>query len=325
VLWTRQFGLGSTEHAKAITTDASGTIYVAGQALYILDGETDPERIGGAFVRTYGAQGDLKGSFQLKTIGGASEIMAIAVHGSELVIAGSQGSDPSAPEYTARDLFVRRIDVTGNAVWGDVLNGKEGPNENSFDSACGVAADGEGNTVLLGQLNGRLEGVSSRAGVVVRKYGPTGAPLWTKFFENAGCAVNSGALRVAADGHIYVVASPEIRKLAPNGDVLWTKNVFPLGPSCAALAPSALIVAGFTRDVPDAEGDTEDIFVRKYDLEGNELWTRQVGSPGRDAPYALDVDSAGRIYIGGRSMSYGSLPHLLDPAAAGAFLMQMKP
>ncbi|MBX3226831.1 MAG: SBBP repeat-containing protein [Labilithrix sp.] len=321
--WTRQFGAGSTEHAKAVATSAAGTIYVAGQALHFLGDETDPERRGGGFVRTYGADGDLKGSFQLKTAGYGSEVTAIAVSGNDLVIAGQQGTERADP-----DLFVRKIDGAGNTIWGDVLNGqKAGENDNSSDSACGVGVDGEGNAVLLGQLNGPLAGVSGRGGVVVRKYAPGGAALWTKVFEDEGCAVNSGSLRVAADGHVYLAAGTEVRKLGPSGDVLWQKSVDPLhhGLSTIALAPDAVLVAGFTRDVPAAEGDSWDVFVRRYGLDGAEGWTRQLGSPGQDNPYALDVDGAGRIYLGGRSITMsGSLPGVTEPGT-GAFLMQLQP
>jgi hypothetical protein len=42
----------------------------------------------------------------------------------------------------------------------------------------------------------------------------------------------------------------------------------------------------------------QDAFVRKFDFQGNELWTRQFGTTGTDQPQAITFDASG-IYIGG--------------------------
>src|SRR5438093_4890324 len=44
-----------------------------------------------------------------------------------------------------------------------------------------------------------------------------------------------------------------------------------------------------------------DAFLRKYDSAGNELWTRQFGTPGFDAAYSVAVDNNGNIFVAGRS------------------------
>jgi hypothetical protein len=36
-----------------------------------------------------------------------------------------------------------------------------------------------------------------------------------------------------------------------------------------------------------------DVFVRKYDLNGNELWTRQFGTPAVDLAIGVSVDTTG--------------------------------
>jgi len=49
----------------------------------------------------------------------------------------------------------------------------------------------------------------------------------------------------------------------------------------------------------DTNAGSNDIFVTKYDREGNLLWTRQLGTPGGDASNGITVDSEGNVYIAG--------------------------
>ena len=49
----------------------------------------------------------------------------------------------------------------------------------------------------------------------------------------------------------------------------------------------------------------EDAFVRKYDLNGNVIWTRQFGSSSDDSAYAVAIYGSG-IYVAGET--WGTLP-----------------
>jgi len=42
-----------------------------------------------------------------------------------------------------------------------------------------------------------------------------------------------------------------------------------------------------------------DVFIRKYDASGNELWARQFGGSGADVAYGVAVDTVGGVYIAG--------------------------
>ena len=44
-----------------------------------------------------------------------------------------------------------------------------------------------------------------------------------------------------------------------------------------------------------------DAWVRKYDSDGNDLWTNQFGSEGADAAYSGDTDGEGNLYVVGRT------------------------
>ena len=65
-----------------------------------------------------------------------------------------------------------------------------------------------------------------------------------------------------------------------------------------------------------------DAFLSKFDLAGNELWTRQIGTSGYDSSRSVAVDASGDVYISGET--YGDL----DGANAGlydAFLSKFDP
>jgi outer membrane protein assembly factor BamB len=48
----------------------------------------------------------------------------------------------------------------------------------------------------------------------------------------------------------------------------------------------------------------DDAFVRKYNPDGQELWTRQFGSQGRDSAATVAVDDAGGVYVVGTTSGY---------------------
>jgi outer membrane protein assembly factor BamB len=136
-------------------------------------------------------------------------------------------------------------------------------------------------------------------------------------------------LRVNTAGNSYLEEGYDLFKLDATGKQVWKREIgYVVGYTEGAVNPSGeLIIAGFSREIPAAEGDSWDIVVRKYDAaNGIEKWSRQLGTAGTDNVYALDTDAEGLIYLSGRSITLGdALPGLDTPSATGAFLMQLKP
>jgi hypothetical protein len=65
-----------------------------------------------------------------------------------------------------------------------------------------------------------------------------------------------------------------------------------------------------------------DTFVRKYDLAGNELWTRQFGSTGDEYGHGIAVDSSG-VYVTG--LTYGTLPGQTAAGGGDGFVRKYDP
>jgi hypothetical protein len=68
----------------------------------------------------------------------------------------------------------------------------------------------------------------------------------------------------------------------------------------------SLYVTGLTYgDLGGPNAGFDDSFVRKYDLNGNALWTRQVGSAAPDDSLAVSADRLGNVFFTG--ITYGAL------------------
>ncbi len=63
-----------------------------------------------------------------------------------------------------------------------------------------------------------------------------------------------------------------------------------------------------------------DAFVRKYDADGTEVWTRQFGSSSGDQPFGISVDASG-IYVAG--LTAGTLPGQTSAGSADAFVVKL--
>jgi len=66
-----------------------------------------------------------------------------------------------------------------------------------------------------------------------------------------------------------------------------------------------------------------DAFVRKYDSNGNEIWTRQFGTKGWDYAYSVSVDVEGNVYVVG--WTRGALPGQKKVGGYDAFVVKFGP
>ena len=86
-----------------------------------------------------------------------------------------------------------------------------------------------------------------------------------------------------------------------------------------------IYVAGITLGalMGQASAGHKDAFVRKYDASGQELWTRQFGSPETDRALGVAVDANGNVYVAGKT--FGALPNQAAAGLADAFLRRYGP
>src|SRR5262245_2712745 len=136
---------------------------------------------------------------------------------------------------------------------------------NTVDEAHAVAKGPSGVYVTV-VTNGTFPGQTSLApgdrDVFVSRYDEQGNAVWSRQFGSVPVQQEEGTGVATDQTGVYVVG--------------WTLGILP-GQTSA--------------------GDT-DAFIRKYDFNGNVLWTRQFGSPAQDFAYAVAVDGTGVYVVG---------------------------
>lgn len=197
---------------------------------------------------------------------------------------------------------------------------------NAYDEAWGVAIDPSGVTYVAGTTAGAMPGQVAAGGndAFVRATAPDGTVLWVRQF---GTKHDDRAFFVAIDGlgGIYVTGvtagklpgqtkdggfDSYVRKYDADGNALWTRQ---LGTSADDIASevaadaSGVIVIGNTGG---ALGGTnrghDDVFLRAFDPNGNERWTKQFGTPKTDIGFGLALPGDGSFFAIGFTL--GALP-----------------
>lgn len=231
---------------------------------------------------------------------------------------GRVASDFALPGQSSAgsvDTFVRKYDDSGNIVWTRQFGTSD------FDGFSKIATL-DGIQYVVGVTTGTFPGETANGGVdtFIRAYDAAGNPLWTRQIGTAG---GDFSLDVAADASgVYVLGFTSgtfpgqvsagsddfyLAKLALDGSVLWVRQF-----GTSGLDPAIFTLGGVDMDdtgiyvastVPLAlpgqvsVGDT-DAFLRKLDLDGNELWTYQFGTPCTEVLSDIDVQG-GDVFLAG--------------------------
>lgn len=150
----------------------------------------------------------------------------------------------------------------------------------AYDEAWGVAVDASG-VYVVGFTLGALPGQRARGGrdAFIRKYDTAGNVVWTRQF---GTARDDSAYQVSVDGSgVYVTGNTA-------GRLAGSKN------------------AGGT-----------DGFIRKYDVDGNVLWTRQFGTSGEEFTESFALGPGVIMVVG---ITTGSFPGATNRGKNDVFL-----
>jgi gliding motility-associated-like protein len=171
------------------------------------------------------------------------------------------------------DIFLAKYDASGNILWAKSAGGTDD------DEAYGVATDLAGNSYITGYFKSPSitfgtttlvnSGGSIPGDVFLAKYDPSGNVVWAK--KAAGVGDDTG----------YGVAT----------DVLG--NVFVTG-----FFASPSITFGTTTLSNVSPGDA-DVFLAKYDNNGNVLWAKSAGGTNGDIAESVATDASGNVFITG--------------------------
>jgi uncharacterized protein (TIGR03437 family) len=257
----------------------------------------------------------------------AESATGIALNGGAVYVVGlTESTSPTS-------AYLRKLDPsTGTQVWTSVFRNSNGVNG---IAAYGVAADATG-AYVVGSTPGPLSGQPAGPGqdLFIRKYDPNGNALWTNQFGTPFGPEYAFAVSASSSG-VYVAGTTPgllgiqtlptfgydayVRKYDTGGNLQWTRQFGTADNDVAYGAfadDTGMYVVGYTKGVlGTASLGGADVFLRRYDSNGNALWTLQTGSVDDDYGYGVAADASG-IYIGGytdRNSIPESLTNVADP------------
>lgn len=308
-VWAKQMG-GLFATAQAIAVDDSGYVYTTGWFGY--SGDFDPgsgtyslSTTGAVDYDVFVSKLDKDGNFVwAKSIGGINWDQAYTLaldKVGHVYIAGSfRGTadfDPGLSVYTLTsssifnpDIFVVKLDTSGNFVWAKSMGGF------GDEEAKSIAVD------LLGNV------------------------YTTGYFQSADSDFDPSpsSYTITTTGLQDIFVS----KLDSLGNFVWAKKMGGIGDDMGnGIALDELgnvFLTGFFNEPADfdpgvgnytlsAASAARDAFITKLDSFGNFVWAKAMGGIGDDIGFSIVIDGSSNIHTTGKSTGYNISVSKLDP------------
>jgi len=318
------FGDERNDEAHDIELDASENVYVAGITQSALNGPLAGTY--DVYVRKYDASGNVLWTQQWGKRG-YNNFRGLAVEASgNFYVAGDMTDFSDATNY-----YVNKYDPSGTLLRTQVTTSRTNA----------IALDANGNLYVADHAaDGPI--TSTSVPVSLRKYDANGVTQWSAHFGTPG--IESAAdIAVDASGNVYVASDTLgtvenantgkydglLYKFDAAGTLLWTQHFAdPSEDAVGGVAVDALgnvYVAGHTDGaLGGANAGEYDAFIRKYDSDGQVLWTKQFGTSVGDLIWTIRLDTLGNAYVAGPTSGAlaGPLP---PPPSYNAFVRKYDP
>jgi type IX secretion system substrate protein/beta-propeller repeat-containing protein len=343
--WAKSVGSLTTEYVHDITSDAAGNVYVTGEFSGTVDFDPGPGAqtltATGAdiFIGKFDASGNLIWVKSINQEGGYSIAVDAAgnVYTTGLFF-GTADFDPGPGTYTltgagSRDVFVSKLDASGNFIWAKAMGGA------GYEQGNSITVDAAGNVYTTGITDGGDfdpgPGIQLLTGrTFISKLDAAGNYVWavalasadgysiavdaagnvytTGYFANASTDFDPGPgtvnLTHAGNADIFV------SKLDASGNFVWAKGIggadAEVGSSLALDATGNIYITGSFQNSVDFDpgagtniltsvSGTSDMYVSKLDASGNLVWAKSMGSSSEEDGISLAVDASGNVYTSG--------------------------
>jgi len=289
-IWGKSLGGSNSDYGLDVTFDKLNNVYVSGYFSRTVDfdpGDEVFEMTSNGQIDIYILKLDQDGEFNwAKQFGGPQSDRGISVDvdtSGNVFLAGvfnmDVDFDPSENEFLltsqgSEDIFVLRLDEEGALVWAKSFGG------DMQDWCSSMKCDNYGNIYLTGYFNSEVN------------------------FDEEG---NDGFMSSNGDDDVYVL------KLSIEGKFQWVKQLAgESGENGRALAVDIfgnVTVAGHFESTVDfdpgpdeyflSSNGERDIFVTKLNIDGDFLWTSQIGGAEDDLCFGLTSDMIGATFLTG--------------------------
>jgi len=275
--WVKQAGGPNVDKALSIDADNAGNFIITG--FYYATATFDAQSITSAglqdaFVAKYDASGVL---LWIRSIGGTGSDAGNSVtfdNAGNIIVTGefsgvcSFGPVTLTSQGGSIDVFTAKYDNNGNLLWAKKGSGKY------TDRGTDVSTDAGGNIYVSGMFSDTVtfdlvhDNPMYNAMFVI-KYSSSGAEQWFRWM-GSGTAVNMGGVKVF------------------NNDVNITGNF-----------NGTLYFFGFSGIPTLSSTFPNNIFICRFDLQGNFTWSHADGSVNEVTAQAISTNSTGEVIVGG--------------------------
>ncbi|HOY32958.1 MAG TPA: T9SS type A sorting domain-containing protein [Bacteroidales bacterium] len=371
VLWTKNGKCIMSGIVTSLKVDILGNVYAVGygRGQFTVGSVTIANAL---FILKYDANGNLIWAKSMKGYGDWASIALdhsgnaymTGNFRSDSLIFGYITLVNAHPQAWYHDIFLAKLDTNGNILWAKSAGGINN------DNALSIAIDNLNNVYITGYDTSPSISFDSvtfeNTGVFLVKYDTNGNVIWAKNFIGTGWGIgacvavdNAGNPYVTGyyDGYSLYVDSIILTNYYPasndvffiktdmDGNVHWAKSAggygFDFGLSVAVDAfGSSYFVGSFKSDsitfgsltLDNSSLTYDDIYIVKYDTDGNALWAINEGGTQHDGANSVAVDAAANLYVTGGFRSptltfnnitltnhYVGISHMLD-----IFIAKMK-
>jgi uncharacterized delta-60 repeat protein len=266
--WTQQLGTSSEDIGNGVTTDSDNNIYVTGSTAGGLDNNTNSGRQDIILVK-YNSSGTKQWTQQL---GGSEVDVGNGVttdSNNNIYVTGSTALWYSGGSPRGLDNNTSSGATDMFLVKYDSSGSKQWTRQlgTSFgESGLGVMVDSSDNIYVTGNTDGGtlIQPSPGEVDIILVKYNSSGTKQWTK---QLGTSSNESGYGVTVDN---------------------SSNIYVTGSTSGGL-------------YENTNSGGYDVFLEKYNSDGNRQWTRQLGSSSTDQGTGVTVDSYNNIYVTGNT------------------------
>ena len=322
VAWIAQIGTNARDDSHSVAVDVFGNAY-----------------IGGATEGDFGGSHGGYEAFLSKFDSGGNEVWTNHIGTNKTDVGQSVAVDASGNAYITgytygdlggsnaglSDVFLIKFDSGGNEVWTTQIG------ESRYDDSYSVAVAASGSVYTSGSRNDSPAGDN----VLLSKFDSDGSEIWTTQIGTSG-ADRSHSIAVDALDNAYITGytggklggtrfgyyDAFVSKFDSGGNKVWTTQIgtsaWEVSHSIALDAFGNVYISGWTEgDLGGANAGEDDVFLSKFNSDGNEVWTIQIGTSSNDGGRSVALDASGNVFVSGNTQGDLGGP---NAGSADAFL-----
>ena len=293
--WVRFIGTEKVDALSEVREDGGGNIYILYDA-FVVDEEEHANQFQ-IFLTKLTPNGNAIWEIELEMEPGSYSDSIVVDALGDIYISGSSEKtwgNPVNPFYATTedqlyDQFIVKLDSNGQVLWNTFIRSQTGGYSGE------LALSPNGGVFIKGLGQGDVIGIPTGDAPFIAKYGSNGELEWSNLLDAVSIESYYGGAGIAhqiqadTEGNVYI---------AINSDKTWETPL---------------------RD----HSGLDDVFLAKFDADGNLLWNTFIGGPGNDISYDLYISEEGAIYLAGESDAGWGTPILTFTGATDGFLAKL--